>query len=238
MCMKSLEGKSLRKTLWWKCRNEIAIQTAFNHDYISELGKKSADSSVFSSKANMFIKHFNIHQKIPLRIIQEFFFRMRVECTRLSYLQPKSPAAKSRGDRRKRGQDKRDDWPNKTPECFPPHVAVSRHNPAWNPSNDPPWWSSTWRAQLSLGLVLCLCMRRGFWNTAPALLRQKEKKGKKKCFLAKHRWQFDGMKSSQGYDTVCNGCSSSAWLMRNRCYESLSNTVKLRLLSDSRGVGG
>lgn len=27
----------------------------------------------FSSKANMFIQHFNIHQKIPPRIIQEFF---------------------------------------------------------------------------------------------------------------------------------------------------------------------
>lgn len=68
-------------------------------------------------------------------------------------------------------------------------------------------------------------------------LGKKKKRKKKKCFLAKHRWQFDGMKSSQGYDTVCKGCSSSAWLMRNRCYESLSNTVKLRLLSDSRGAG-
>lgn len=183
MCMKSLEGKSLRKTLRWKCRNEIAIQTAFNHDYISELGKKSADSSVFSSKANMFIKHFNIHQKIPLRIIQEFFFRMRVECTRLSYLQPKSPAAKSRGDRRKRGRDKRDDWPDKTPECFPPHVAVSRHNPAWNPSNNPPWWSSTWRAQLSLGLV-CVCACDGVSETLrPPPLGKKKKKEKKKVFL-------------------------------------------------------
>lgn len=35
--------------------------------------KKSANICFFSSKANMFIKHFNIHQKIPLHIIQEFF---------------------------------------------------------------------------------------------------------------------------------------------------------------------
>lgn len=53
-----------------------------------------------------------------------------------------------------------------------------------------------------------------------------------------NHWQFDGMKSSQGHDTVCKSCSSSAWLMRNRCYESLSNTVKLRLLSESRGWRG
>lgn len=37
--------------------------------YVNKLAK----GSFFSSKANMFIKHFNIHQKIPLHIIQEFF---------------------------------------------------------------------------------------------------------------------------------------------------------------------
>lgn len=82
---------------------------------------------------------------------------------------------------------------------------------------------------------VCFCACDGVSEMLrPPPAKKKEKK-KKDVF---HCWQFDGMKSSQGYNTVSNGCSSSAWLMRNRCYESLSNTVKLRLLSDSRGGWG
>lgn len=164
-----------------------------NHATNSKLGKKSADDYLFSSKANMFIKHFNIHQKIPLCIIQElflFFFQMRVECTRLSYLQPKSPATKSRGDGWKHGQDKRDDWSDKAWDSAPtPPPPSIRFHPAWNPSNDPPWWLSTWRAQLSLWAPVCLCMRRRCWNTAPPsgkkTKNKKEEEKKKDVFLGK-----------------------------------------------------
>lgn len=163
---------------------------------------------------------------------------MRVERPRLSYLQPKSTSGQI-----KRRQTKT--WSGQNEMIGPirlenvsPHVAVFRQNPGWNPSNNPPRWSSTSGAQLSLGLVLCLCMQRGFWNAAPPLpplaptQQPPGKKKEKKFFLAKHCWQFDGMKSLQGYDTVCQGCSC------NRCYASLSDTVKLRLLCDSQGWWG
>lgn len=39
---------------------------------ISDLHEE-VQQKFFSSKANMFIQHFNIHQKIPPHIIQEFF---------------------------------------------------------------------------------------------------------------------------------------------------------------------
>lgn len=73
--------------LWWlfyypSCFGPLTANTIISvsilastiwHCYYKRMRNEISKNVCFSSKANMFIKHFNIHQKIPLHRIQEFF---------------------------------------------------------------------------------------------------------------------------------------------------------------------